>query len=195
MRQVNNMRVISGKQKGTSLKSVPGHSTRPTTDKVKEAIFNMVGPYFNGGMMLDLYAGSGAMGIEALSRGMSKAVFVDRDRKAIETIYSNLKTVRCLEEAEVFKNEAKRALNAIKKKERQFDLIFLDPPYAKQTLADELAFIDTHNILLQGGYIVAEHSSKVLLDNHYKTFRQTKEERYGDTSVTIFKSVASEESI
>ncbi|UTR15207.1 16S rRNA (guanine(966)-N(2))-methyltransferase RsmD [Salipaludibacillus sp. LMS25] len=189
------MRVISGKQKGISLKSVPGHSTRPTTDKVKEAIFNMVGPYFNGGVMLDLYAGSGAMGIEALSRGMSKAVFVDKDRKAIETIYANLKTVTCLEKAEVYKNEAKRALNAIRKKGRQFDLIFLDPPYAKQTLADELASIDEYNVLLQGGYIVAEHSSKVVLDNRYQTFVKTKEERYGDTSVSIFKSLASEERI
>ena len=84
------MRVVSGKCKGQSLKAVPGNSTRPTTDKVKEAIFNMIGPYFEGGLGLDLFAGSGGLGIEALSRGLERVIFVDRDKSAIGTIHDNL---------------------------------------------------------------------------------------------------------
>ena len=80
------MRVVSGKCKGHPLKAVPGSSTRPTTDKVKESIFNIIGPYFEGGQALDLFAGSGGLGIEALSRGMDKAIFVDREYKAVATV-------------------------------------------------------------------------------------------------------------
>ena len=80
------MRVVSGTAKEEHLKAVPGNATRPTTDKVKEAMFNMIGPYFDGGIGLDLFAGSGGLGIEALSRGMDKVIFVDRDDKAIQTI-------------------------------------------------------------------------------------------------------------
>ncbi|MDG0961887.1 RsmD family RNA methyltransferase, partial [Bacillus paranthracis] len=78
------MRVVSGKCKGHPLKAVPGNTTRPTTDKVKESIFNMIGPYFDGGVALDLFGGSGGLGIEAISRGIDKAIFVDRDNKAIK---------------------------------------------------------------------------------------------------------------
>ena len=88
------MRVVSGICKGRALKAVPGNTTRPTTDKVKEALFNMIGPYFEGGIGLDLFAGSGGLGIEALSRGLDKVIFIDRDGKAIQTIHENIKTCK-----------------------------------------------------------------------------------------------------
>ncbi|RBN41004.1 16S rRNA (guanine(966)-N(2))-methyltransferase RsmD, partial [Priestia megaterium] len=88
------MRVVAGLYKGHALKAVPGYSTRPTTDKVKEAIFNMIGPFFEGGTALDLFGGSGGLGIEALSRGIDKVIFVDRDGKAIQTIKANLASCR-----------------------------------------------------------------------------------------------------
>ena len=81
------MRVVSGNYKGKGLKAVPGNSTRPTTDKVKEAMFNMIGPYFDGGIGLDLFAGSGGLGIEALSRGLDKVIFVDRDAKSLFKLF------------------------------------------------------------------------------------------------------------
>ncbi|MDG5788312.1 16S rRNA (guanine(966)-N(2))-methyltransferase RsmD [Evansella sp. AB-P1] len=180
------MRVISGKRKGLHLKAVPGQSTRPTTDKVKESIFNMVGPYFNGGKMLDLYAGSGSISIEALSRGMEHAILVDRDRKAIETIHMNLKTCKFEDVTEVYRTESTRALKAVQKKDIQFDLIFLDPPYAKQRLDDEIAFIDTNSLLAPSGTIVVEHVVDVNLTNSYTNFEKIKEERYGDTVISIF---------
>ena len=109
------MRVISGTRKGRTLKAVPGQSTRPTTDKVKESIFNMIGPYFDGGWALDLFAGSGGLGIEALSRGFDHCIFVDRDIKAIQTIKGNLNQLSLMDQSEVFRNEAKRALAAVVK--------------------------------------------------------------------------------
>src|SRR3954447_6838055 len=117
------MRVVSGNYKGRALKAVPGVSTRPTTDKVKEAIFNVVGPYFEGGIALDLFAGSGGLGIEAVSRGLDKAIFIDRDHKAIQTIHENINTCQLEEKTEVYRNDADRALKALVKREISFDFI------------------------------------------------------------------------
>ena len=127
------MRVVSGKCKGHPLKAVPGNTTRPTTDKVKESIFNMIG-YFDGGIALDLFGGSGGLGIEALSRGIDKAIFVDRDSKAIKVIHQNLESCRVQEQAEVYRNDAERAVKALIKREMSFDLILIDPPYKEQKL-------------------------------------------------------------
>ncbi|MBU9711240.1 16S rRNA (guanine(966)-N(2))-methyltransferase RsmD [Evansella tamaricis] len=181
------MRVISGTKKGLHLKAVPGQSTRPTTDKVKESIFNMIGPYFEGGSMLDLYGGSGSIAIESLSRGMDHAVIVDRDKKAIETIYSNLKLCKLEDQAEVFRNESARAIKAIVKKGLTFHLIFLDPPYKKQRLSEELSFIAEKNLLAPNGVIVVEHSIDVELDNTYVKLEKVKSERYGDTEISIYE--------
>ena len=128
------MRVVSGKCKGHPLKAVPGNTTRPTTDKVKESIFNMIYPYFDGGIALDLFGGSGGLGIEALSRGIDKAIFVDRDSKAIKVIHQNLESCRVQEQAEVYRNDAERAVKALIKREMSFDLILIDPPYKEQKL-------------------------------------------------------------
>ena len=106
------VRVVSGSAKGRPLKAVPGMGTRPTTDKVKEAIFSMIGPYFDGGTVLDLFAGTGGLAIEALSRGMERAVLVDMDPKSIETIRANLKATKMEGQAEVYRNDAVRALKA-----------------------------------------------------------------------------------
>src|SRR4051794_16080351 len=111
------MRVVSGSCKGKVLKAVPGNSTRPTTDKVKEAMFNIIGPYFDGGIGLDLFAGSGGLGIEALSRGLDKVIFVDRDGKAIQTIHDNIHSCQFDDKVEVYRNDAERATKAVIKRE------------------------------------------------------------------------------
>ncbi len=107
------MRVVSGICKGKALKAVPGNTTRPTTDKVKEAMFNMIGPYFDGGIGLDLFAGSGGLGIEALSRGLDKMIFVDRDGKAIHTIRENIHSCGFDDQVEIYRNDAERAIKAL----------------------------------------------------------------------------------
>ena len=107
------MRVISGERKGMRIKAVPGDQTRPTTDKVKESLFNVIGPYFDGGKALDLFAGSGGLGIEALSRGCDEAVFVDQHFKAIQTIKENLETTRFTERSRVLKKDVTVALSEL----------------------------------------------------------------------------------
>ncbi|MED3691406.1 16S rRNA (guanine(966)-N(2))-methyltransferase RsmD [Peribacillus butanolivorans] len=180
------MRVVSGICKGRPLKAVPGTGTRPTTDKVKESIFNMIGPYFEGGLVLDLFAGSGGLGIEALSRGMDKAIFVDRDFKANQTVKANLEICKFSERAEVYKNDSERALKALVKREITFQLIFLDPPYKKQKLVDLLEEIHKNRLLSNTGYIVCEHGHDVTLPDQVGDFTVKRKEVYGVIAVTIY---------
>lgn len=180
------MRVVSGKFKGKSLKAVPSNSTRPTTDKVKEALFNMIGPYFEDGVCLDLFAGSGGLGLEALSRGMEYAVFVDRDGKAIGTIRANIEQCSAEQQCEVYRNDALRALKALKKRGMTFDCIFLDPPYKKQQLVLLLDTIDDFQLLKEDGIIVCEHSIDVHLPHEIGRLSQVRNENYGMITISIF---------
>jgi 16S rRNA (guanine966-N2)-methyltransferase len=181
------MRVISGTRKGKILKAVPGSSTRPTTDKVKEAIFNIIGPYFEGGTGLDLFAGSGGLGIEALSRGAEKVIFVDRDGKAIQTIHENVKMCELEDNAEIFRNDAERALKAIIKREIAFQFVFLDPPYKKQQLLKLLEWIDAEQLLVPDGTIICEHSSDIQLPENVGRLGVRKHEKYGIIAITIYE--------
>ncbi|MCC3357590.1 16S rRNA (guanine(966)-N(2))-methyltransferase RsmD [Bacillus sp. REN16] len=181
------MRVVSGSKKGLHLKAVPGMSTRPTTDKVKEAIFNIIGPYFDGGNGLDLFGGSGGLGIEALSRGIDKVIFVDRDQKAIQTIKGNLEICMFSGQAEVYRNEAFRALKAIIKRDIQFELILLDPPYKQQKLTELIEEISDHRLLTKNGYIVAEHDSEVILDKSIGNLTLVRHEVYGVIGVSVYR--------
>lgn len=183
------LRVISGTRKGQPLKAVSGHTTRPTTDKVKESIFNMIGPYFSEGVGLDLYAGSGSLGIEGLSRGLDKVIFVDYDKKAIQVIKENLQKTKLFDRGEVYRNDANRALKALVKRDIQFDVIFLDPPYEKQRILSEISYIDENNLLCDSGTIVAEHDSKVQLKEIIGTMKLVKREMYGDTTISIYKKI------
>jgi len=180
------MRVVSGSCKGKGLKAVPGNSTRPTTDKVKEAMFNMIGPYFDGGIGLDLFAGSGGLGIEALSRGLDKMIFVDRDGKAIQTIRDNIHSCGFDDQVEIYRNDAERAIKALTKRDLLLDYIFLDPPYKKQQLHKLLEFFDEQNILDKEGVIVCEHGSEILLPEVVGKFVKTKYEKYGIIAVSIY---------
>lgn len=181
------MRVISGTCKGRPLKAVPGVTTRPTSDKVKESIFNIIGPFFSGGQGLDLYAGSGGLGIEALSRGIENMIFVDQSAKAIEIVQANLKNCRFEQNAEVYRNDAKRALKAVLKRNIIFEVIFLDPPYTKQQLQEEIAFIAKNELLSFQGVIVAEHGASVTLQQSIEKLTCVRQEKYGDTGISIYK--------
>jgi 16S rRNA (guanine966-N2)-methyltransferase len=183
--------VVSGICKGRPLKAVPGNTTRPTTDKVKEALFNMIGPYFDGGIGLDLFAGSGGLGLEALSRGLEKVIFIDRESKAIQVIHENIKTCKFEEQAEVYRNDADRALKALIKREISFDYIFLDPPYKKQQLVNLMEKMDKQDIVKTDGIIVCEHSFDVDLPKSVGRFNQIKHEKYGIIAISIYLHTAS----
>ncbi|WP_342044237.1 16S rRNA (guanine(966)-N(2))-methyltransferase RsmD [Bacillus sp. OTU530] len=181
------MRVVSGTCKGHPLKAVPGQTTRPTTDKIKEAIFNMIGPYFDGGVALDLFGGSGGLGIEALSRGMEKAIFVDRDAKAVQVIRQNIESCRLTSQAEVYRNDADRALKALIKRGMAFDLVLLDPPYKQQQLVSLMSVLDQYELLKENGIIMAEHAVDVVLPETVGRLMRRKHEEYGSTAVSIYE--------
>lgn len=181
------MRVVAGSVKGLPLKAVPGTSTRPTTDKVKESIFNMIGPFFDGGYALDLFAGSGGLGIEALSRGIDRAIFTDKDRKAIETIHANLEKTRLTGQAEVFKADAERALKAMKKNDVQARLLFLDPPYHMEKAYDLMDKAAELGIMTNDSIVVCEHDREVELKSRTKYYERFKKELYGNTIISIYR--------
>ncbi|NEW05500.1 16S rRNA (guanine(966)-N(2))-methyltransferase RsmD [Paenibacillus sp. SYP-B3998] len=183
------MRVISGSAKGRLLKAVPGTSTRPTTDKVKESIFSMIGPYFDGGQVLDLFAGTGGLGIEALSRGMNRAVFIDIEKKSVDTIQHNLQATGLKEQAEIYRTDATRALKSLAKREQQFELVFLDPPYKMKVIAELISSMEAQGLLEAQAIIVVEHDVKDVLVESIGEFVQQRRAEYGDTAVTIYKRV------
>ncbi|WP_449353986.1 16S rRNA (guanine(966)-N(2))-methyltransferase RsmD [Virgibacillus natechei] len=184
------MRVISGVYKGRPLKAVPGKSTRPTTDKVKEALFQVIGPYFQGGAVVDLFAGSGSLGIEAMSRGMDQAIFVDKHPKAIHTIKANVAALKLEGQTEVFKTDAFRALNAVAKRGLRFDLILFDPPYNTvhyETYLNEIAQL---HLLKKDGFIYSEHDISENLPENHECFSLMKQSNYGGTiGITIYKKI------
>jgi 16S rRNA (guanine(966)-N(2))-methyltransferase RsmD len=186
------VRVVSGICKGRPLKAVPGNTTRPTTDKVKEALFNMIGPYFDGGIGLDLFAGSGGLGLEALSRGLEKVIFVDRESKAIQVIQENIKACKFEEKSEVYRNDADRAVKALIKRGICFDYIFLDPPYKKQQLISLMEKMDQQDLVKTEGIVVCEHSFDVELPQSVGRFSQIKHEKYGIIAVTIYSKFSNE---
>ncbi|HSI67814.1 MAG TPA: 16S rRNA (guanine(966)-N(2))-methyltransferase RsmD [Planococcus sp. (in: firmicutes)] len=181
------MRVVAGTAKGVPLKAVPGESTRPTTDKVKESVFNMIGPFFDGGNALDLFAGSGGLGIEALSRGIERAVFIEKDRKAIDIVRFNLAKTRMEDRAEVYRADANRAIKALKKNDFQARLLFLDPPYMMKEAYGLMDKAAEMGIVTQDSIVVCEHDRNVELKDRTRFYERFKKELYGNTMVSIYR--------
>lgn len=162
-------------------------NTRPTTDKVKEAIFSMIGPYFAGGWVLDLYAGTGGLAIEALSRGMDKAVLIDQDRKAVETIRENIARAGLAERAEIYRNDAGKALSVMAKRGLIFDLVFLDPPYKLTNMDLVMLELQEKQMLADGAIIVVEHDAKHTYEPRIGALVCSRRSEYGDTAVSIYR--------
>lgn len=181
------MRVICGTAGGRSLKSVPGRGTRPTTDKVKEALFNIIGPYFDGENVLDLFAGTGSLGIEALSRGAGQAIFVDQDPRAIEVVRHNIRVAGVADRSEVYRNDAKRALRAMTKREISFELIFLDPPYQLKNADTLLASMWSNGLIAKSAIIVIEHDSKHKYPNVIESLYAWKTSDYGEIGIVVYR--------
>ena len=177
------MRVVAGKYGGRPLKTLAGKTTRPTTDKVKGAIFNMIGPYFDGGRVLDLYAGSGSLAIEAISRGMASAILVEKDRRAQAIINQNIKMTREEERFELLKMEANQSLERIT---GHFDLILLDPPYAKEQIVTDIEKMAERELLSNDVLIVCETDKSVDLPEEIAGLGIWKQKIYGISKVTVY---------
>ena len=182
------MRIISGTARGLKLQSLEGSDTRPTLDNVKEAIFSMLFYKCRDARVLDLFAGSGALGIEALSRGACEAVFVDANSKACSVIKTNLEKSRLASGAAVFNTDAKKYLETAGKSGQKFDVIFLDPPYALGLLDEVLDLIEKNNLLNSEGLIVCEFDNGTNVD--IKNFKLVKDKRYGRVCVSILEALS-----
>ena len=154
------LRVISGIAKGHKLKTIKGISTRPTTDRVKESLFNIISGMIPGAEVLDIFAGTGSIGIEALSRGAKKAVFIDRSRICRKIIEDNLNHTKLIDKAVIYQNDVNKGLDILKEKGEIFDIIFMDPPYLDNDIEKILEKISKLNLITPSGYIIVEHSSE-----------------------------------
>ena len=177
------MKIVSGTYGGRPLKTLEGKTTRPTSDKVRGAMFNMIGPYFDGGRVLDLYAGSGGLSIEAVSRGMEQAVLVEKDRRAQGIIASNIQMTKESYKFQLLKMEAHQALNQL---QGTFDLIFLDPPYAKEQIVADIEALAERGLLGEEVMVVCETEKAVDLPEEIACLGIWKEKIYGISKVTVY---------
>ena len=178
------MKIISGKYKGRNIEGFTIDGTRPTMDRVKESLFAMIQNYINDSNVLDLFSGSGNLGIEALSEGAKHAVLVDSNFKAIKVINSNLKTIG-IDNVNVLNMDYKKAIESIDEK---FDIIFLDPPYKTNYIEESIKLIAKYNILSNEGIIICESDSldKIIYNDNYKCI---KDKKYGDKYIVILKKI------
>ncbi len=181
------LRVISGEAKGHKLKTVKGNTTRPTTDRVKESLFNIIAGFVGDAEVLDLFAGTGNLGIEALSRGANSAVFVDKSRECSNVILENLTHTRLLERSTIITSEVGLAISRLANEGKRFSLIFLDPPYNKNFVEKTLNYISKSDIILDNGLIVAEHDYIDSVPESIDHIKLLRSERYGDTVISFFR--------
>ncbi len=180
------MRVITGTARGVALKTPDGMATRPTSDRVKEAMFSIIQFDIPCAKVLDLFGGTGQLGIEALSRGASGAVFVDESAQACRLISENLKRTKLTQSGRVIQSDYLAFLRSCKEK---FDIIFLDPPYAEVFLENSLKMITEIDILQTDGIIVTERPIEKPFSMDFSGFSRSRDYKYGKTLVTIYRKI------
>lgn len=181
------MKVISGIYKGRKITGYDIEGTRPTIDRVKESLFAMIQEDIPKSMVLDLFAGSGNLGIESLSRQAKHVYFVDHNKKAISTIKNNIKTIG-INNCTIIYDDYQKALKTLKDQNIKFDLIFLDPPYETEYIKKSLEFIEKYDLLAKDGLIICESNSKnkIIISSSWK---EIKEKKYGDKWVVILQQI------
>ena len=189
------MRVIAGQAKGTKLVSIKSSQVRPTLDQVRETLFNILGHDLSGEYFLDWFGGSGAVGIEALSRGAKKVVWVENNRQSQDLIYANLKKCRFENNDkgglsyfawELLKMGALQALPILENKSLKFDVIYIDPPFADNLYEKCLIGLSSSQLLKKDSLVVVEHHNKNLLQNIYGRLFRSDERQSGDTSLSFY---------
>lgn len=175
------MRVISGSARGRKLLTLEGDAVRPTTDKVKESVFNIIQFDIPGCVFLDLFAGSGQIGIEALSRGAARAVFVDSGKDSVDIVNKNLQTTKLSGSASVIRSDSLSYLVSCRER---FDIVFLDPPYGSGLLESALKHLSGK--LNEGGIVITENPTDEPLDDCYSSLKKYKEYKYGKLKLTKF---------
>lgn len=181
------MRIVAGKFRSRALQAPKGDQTRPTLDKVREAVFSRIGPYFDGGAVLDLFAGSGAVGLEALSRGMDQAVFVDISAQAVSVIRSNAETLNVQDQCQIWKADCFTALRRLAESGRQFDLVYLDPPYKRQQLQKVMTLLSELKLVGDQGRVILESLKEDTFDDQIDDLIKEKEAVYGISRISYYR--------
>lgn len=183
------MRVVAGKYGSRPLKAVPGMNTRPTTDKVKESLFNMLGGRLFSNKVLDFYGGSGALAIEAVSRGAESAVICENNRQAISTIQQNIEITKESELFEILVGDNHNTIASFCQQhpDHRFDLVLLDPPYKNQTIVKDIELFDRFNCLSENCIIMCETDNQTDLPENIAAFVQKKCKKYGQTVIRFYE--------
>lgn len=180
------MRIVAGTAKGRALKTPrDAKFIRPTADRVRETLFNVLGQFFEGGRVLDLYAGTGALGLEALSRGAERATLVDKDREALSLCRANTDTLGFQAQVEILAMPVERALESLAKQGASFEWIFADPPYAQT--ATTMLVDRAGPLLAEGGTLVIEHGKNESSPESHGRLRRVDERRFGDSAISIYR--------
>lgn len=183
------LRIIAGEFKGKKLTSVRGKTIRPTADRTRESVFNILSHRVPEAIVLDLFAGTGALGIEALSRGAESAVFVDNSRESLSVIRRNVESCALDDRASIIKWNIEKNLNCLKAVKTGFDLVFIDPPYHRNLLKPTLFNLDQSKSLKNRSCIVVEHASLEPVPTDLLAFELTDQRRYGKTLVSFLNYV------
>ena len=184
--QSGKIRIISGENKGRVLQFPAVSGLRPTPDRLRETLFNWLGPYISGSTCLDLFAGSGALGFEALSRAAKEVIFVESNKQAIRSLEHNCQLLR-LNNATIINQDSSRYL---KQTSAPFDIVFLDPPFNSQLLQSSLDFISNQNLIKINGWIYAEYSAHQQKPNYPEHWRLHRQTNAGDAHACLFQAGA-----
>lgn len=180
------MKVISGTLKGRNILGFNIEGTRPTMDRVKESLFAMIQNNIKDSIVLDLFAGSGNLGIESISNGANTCYFIDNNKEAIKTINQNISNLNIKSNSKVILSDWKKSLNDFSNQDIKFDIIFVDPPYDYDVYKKILEKVSTLNLLNENGLIILEHSNLKLKET-YNNLSLYKQKKYGSKSVNIYK--------
>lgn len=183
------MRVISGTLKGRRLVSPDGSATRPTADRIKESLFNILAGCLIDKRVLDLYAGTGALGIEALSRGAASAVFIDQAQTALTALRRNLVALKLEDRARIIRWDILSNLNCLTASTQQVDLVFMDPPYEANAVGPTLTILMSCGVMAPGALIVVEHSVREVIGPPIDRLRLTDQRRFGKTLVSFVEAM------
>ena len=181
------MRITAGTLKNRKINSREGRETRPTLERIKEAIFSIIGDKIIKMKFLDLYSGTGNMAIEALSRGAERAIMIEQDKEALRIIIENINNLKLDNQCRAYKNDVLRAIEILDRKNEKFDIIFMDPPYKENITEETIIKISESNILNKDGIIISEHSIYEKLGNKIGKFVKYDERDYNKKIISFYR--------
>jgi len=182
------VRIVAGTHRGRPLLGPRGPGLRPTADRVRESLFNLLGQFFEGGEVLDLYAGTGALAFEALSRGMTRAVLVDPGAESARLVGGNARALAMEDRIELLRMPVGRAVLRLAAEGRRFALVLADPPYAEQAAAEVARAVGEGGLLADGGILVVEHGRREVPPDTVGGLQRTDSRRFGDTMVSLYRT-------